>query len=54
MKNLLKKILLSVPFITFLGLTLLDMIWLIVGRTPELIRLIRDGVLLAALIMLVP
>ncbi len=54
MKNLLKKILLSVPFITFLALTLLDMIWLIVGRTPEIIRLIRDGVLLATLIMLVP
>ncbi|MEK7728526.1 MAG: GAF domain-containing SpoIIE family protein phosphatase [candidate division KSB1 bacterium] len=54
MKNFLKKILLSVPFITFLALTLLDMIWLIVGRTPEIIRLIRDGVLLAALIMLVP
>lgn len=54
MKNLLKKILLSVPFITFLALTLLDLIWLIVGRTPEIIRLIRDGVLLAALIMLVP
>lgn len=54
MKNLLKKILLSVPFITYLALTLLDLIWLIVGRTPEIIRLIRDGVLLAALIMLVP
>lgn len=54
MKNLLKKTLLSVPFITFLVLTLLDMIWLIVGRTPEIVRLIRDGVLLAALIMLVP
>ncbi len=54
MKNLFKKILLSVPFITFLALTLLDLIWLIVGRTPEIIRLIRDGVLLAALIMLVP
>ncbi len=54
MKNLLKKILFSVPFFTFLGLTLLDMIWLIVGRTPEIVRLIRDSVLLAALIMLVP
>lgn len=54
MKNLLKKILFSVPFLTFFALTLLDMIWLIVGRTPEIIRLIRDGVLLAALIMIVP
>jgi serine phosphatase RsbU (regulator of sigma subunit) len=54
MKNLLKKILLSVPFLTYLALTLLDLIWLIVGRTPEIVRLIRDGVLLAALIMLVP
>ncbi len=54
MKNLLKKILLSLPFLTLFGLTVLDTVWLLLGRVPEMVRLLRDGVLLAVLLMLVP
>jgi serine phosphatase RsbU (regulator of sigma subunit) len=54
MKDFLKKILLSLPFLTLLGITLLDTVWLALGRVPEMVRLLRDGVLLAALLMLVP
>ncbi len=54
MKNFLKKILLSLPLLILFGITLLDTVWLIVGRAPEVVRLLRDGVLLAALLLLVP
>ncbi len=54
MRRILKNTILSVPFLTFLGVTLVDTVWFMIERIPEIVRLLRDGVLLAAIVMLLP
>ncbi|MDZ7268023.1 MAG: SpoIIE family protein phosphatase [candidate division KSB1 bacterium] len=54
MRRILKNTIFSVPFLTFLGVTLVDSVWFMIARIPEIVRLFRDGMLLAAIILLLP
>lgn len=54
MRRILKNTIISVPFLTFIGVTLIDTAWFMIERIPEIVRLLRDGVLLAAIVLLLP
>ena len=53
-RSIVKNVFLSVPFLLFAGVTVADALFYVAGHVPEVVRLLRDGVLLLALIILLP